>query len=144
MSAEAVAGDRVGELVHNAVMHMSQRELEKAVYELAGLARNSERLLYIAEHLFQMVPQSVWREHGAEAYGMFEGDYHAEKLRDELAALRAATPDEAKKPDWATGPAVVSRCVFCHSTRVWEIGNAAWKCDDCGKGGPGVRSGGRT
>lgn len=44
----------------------------------------------------------------------------------------------ANRPDWATGEACVSKCVFCQSSNVWEIGRAAWKCADCGKGGPGV------
>jgi hypothetical protein len=49
-----------------------------------------ERLLYVAEHLFQMVPREVWREHGAEWQGQYEGDYHAEQVAAELASYRAA------------------------------------------------------
>jgi hypothetical protein len=50
-----------------------------------------ERLLDIAEHLFQMVPREVWRDSGGDdGQGHYEGDYRAEKLYEELAALRAA------------------------------------------------------
>lgn len=50
-----------------------------------------ERTLYISEHLWQMIPQSVWRDSGGDdMQGHYEGDFHAEKVREELAELRAA------------------------------------------------------
>jgi hypothetical protein len=49
------------------------------------------RAVYLAEHLWQMIPQGVWREHGAEWMGQYEGDYHAEKVRDELATLAVSS-----------------------------------------------------
>jgi hypothetical protein len=53
-----------------------------------------ERAVYIADHLFQMVPQSVWRDSGGDdMQGHYEGDYHAEKVKEELARL-AALGDE--------------------------------------------------
>lgn len=61
-----------------------------AAYEKTFLAmamRQRDRAVYLAEHLWQMIPQEVWREHGAEWMGQYEGDYHAEKVREELAAL---------------------------------------------------------
>lgn len=49
-----------------------------------------ERTLYIADHLFEMVPQSVWRDAGGDDWqGHYEGDYHAEQTRGELASYRA-------------------------------------------------------
>lgn len=53
--------------------------------------------------------------------------------------IRAALSNPAmSRPEWATGEACVSKCVFCESKNVWEIGSSAWKCADCGAGGPGV------
>jgi hypothetical protein len=54
--------------------------------------------VYLAEHLWQMIPQEVWREHGAEYQGQYEGDYHAEKVREELALLRERSAAELKSP----------------------------------------------
>lgn len=51
----------------------------------------AERLLFIAEHLFQMVPREIWRDHGGDdQQGHYEGDYHAEQTRVELAEHRTA------------------------------------------------------
>lgn len=61
-------------------LHAAAFKTEKLVVDLA-------RAVYIAEHLHQMVPREVWREHGVEWMGQYEGDYHAEKLQEELAAL---------------------------------------------------------
>lgn len=48
------------------------------------------RAVYVAEHLFQMVPRDVWRDSGGDdGQGHYEGDYHAEQTREELAALGA-------------------------------------------------------
>lgn len=55
----------------------------------AYLIKQRDRLLDLAEHLWQMVPPDEWRAHGAEWMGHYEGDYHAEKVREELAAVRA-------------------------------------------------------
>lgn len=60
---------------------------------LASLLKDTraerDRLLFLAEHMFAMIPQSVWRDSGADdGQGHFEGDYRAEQVRDELAAVR--------------------------------------------------------
>jgi hypothetical protein len=56
------------------------------------------RAVYIAEHLFQMVPREVWRDSGGDdGQGHYEGDYRAEQLREELSELAAqAETREAK------------------------------------------------
>ena len=58
--------------------------------DLIAAGRAAERLLFLAEHLFQMVPREVWRDHGAEWMGQYEGDHHAEATRNEMASHRAA------------------------------------------------------
>jgi len=56
--------------------------------QLAQVERERDRLLFIAEHLFQMIPCEVWRDQGGDdGQGHYEGDYYAEQLHDELAAL---------------------------------------------------------
>jgi len=65
---------------------------------LASSTRTVDRLLTIAEHLHAMVPREVWRDHGGDdGQGHYEGDYHAEKLADELRALRAASPSRSSQ-----------------------------------------------
>lgn len=59
---------------------------------LVQARKDYERVIYIAEHLFEMVPQSAWRESGAEAFGMYEGDYWAEQIREELEFHRRQLP----------------------------------------------------
>ena len=103
----------------------------------------------LLEHL-----QAVQEDHEATTERLRERrDEHA-RLVEQLEALEVALSDPlcdrwtvarirevlnpANRPGWATGEAVVSECVFCESRNVWEIGNAAWRCADCGKGGPGV------
>ena len=70
--------------------------LEAAGEEIATLEKRLaqaeaalERAVFLAEHLWQMIPQGVWREHGAEWQGQYEGDYWAERVRDELRELAA-------------------------------------------------------
>jgi hypothetical protein len=58
------------------------------------LVSQRDQLLSLAEHLWQMIPREVWRDHGAEWMGHYEGDFHAEKVREELAAFRAERPHE--------------------------------------------------
>ena len=55
--------------------------------EIEYLRKDVARAVYLGEHLHQMIPREVWRDHGAEWMGQYEGDYHAEQVRDELAAL---------------------------------------------------------
>jgi hypothetical protein len=55
---------------------------------MTGRAQVAERALFLAEHLFQMVPRSVWRDSGADdGQGHYEGDYRAEQVQNELAEL---------------------------------------------------------
>ena len=68
--------------------------LDEAVAALVQVQQQLQRAVYIAEHLHQMVPKEVWREHGAECQGQYEGDYHAEQIQAELKELRAAAPVE--------------------------------------------------
>lgn len=55
----------------------------------SNLQGGMDRTMFLAEHLFQMIPQDVWRAQGAEWMGHYEGDAWAESTRQELAELRA-------------------------------------------------------
>lgn len=77
----------------DAMWSAEQDAREAAEAEVRRLTERLDRVLYLAEHLWQMVPQAAWREHGAEWMGHYEGDYHAEKVRDELAEARALLAD---------------------------------------------------
>lgn len=71
--ADAVSDEKV----------MTKTEREK-------LMRQRDRAVFLAEHLFQMIPQSVWRASGGDdSQGHYEGDYQAEQIREEIAALAA-------------------------------------------------------
>jgi hypothetical protein len=71
-------------------------ELDSLLAEVVRLRQERDRAVFLAQHLFQMVPRQTWRDSGGDdGQGHYEGDYHAEKMRDELAAL--ASPD--KPPD---------------------------------------------
>jgi hypothetical protein len=50
----------------------------------------AERLLFLAEHLFEMIDRETWRAEGAEYMGQYEGDHHAESVLAELRDHRAA------------------------------------------------------
>ncbi len=51
--------------------------------------RALRRAVFLAEHLWAMVPREVWRDSGGDdGQGHYEGDYRAEQVRDELAYLR--------------------------------------------------------
>lgn len=58
-----------------------EQELLSAWDELVKLL---ERTVFVAEHLFQMVPQEEWRRHGVEYMGAYEGDHHAEQVGREI------------------------------------------------------------
>ena len=62
-------------------------DIDAAREALATVEEDTKRLLYISKHLFQMIPQNVWRENGAEWQGHYEGDYWAEQVHTELVAL---------------------------------------------------------
>ena len=60
--------------------------------DVAALALdNHERLaraVWIAQHLFQMIDRDTWRATGGDdGQGHYEGDYHAENIREEIIAL---------------------------------------------------------
>lgn len=75
-----------------------------ATQSLAAALREAlkqrDRAAFLAEHLFLMVPEKVWRDHGAEWQGQYEGDHHAAQVQQEIVALRALAvsppADEAK------------------------------------------------
>lgn len=57
------------------------------------------RAAYVAQHLVEMIDQDTWRASGGnDGQGHYEGDYHAERVVDEIeewAALAANnTPTE--------------------------------------------------
>lgn len=48
------------------------------------------RMVYVAEHLFQMVPREIWRDQGGDdSQGHYEGDYHAENVETEIREMKA-------------------------------------------------------
>lgn len=67
--------------------------LKTAEERVRELREALDRAVYLGQHLWQMIPQDVWRASGAEAMGQYEGDYRAEQVRDELAALASVPPE---------------------------------------------------
>ncbi len=58
-----------------------------------------ERAVYLAEHLFAMIPRETWRASGGDdGQGHYEGDHRAEDIQSELAALRLGEPDPDDQP----------------------------------------------
>lgn len=72
----------------------SVQEREQAMYAVVRAVRSRERerlerALHLAEHLFLMVPQDVWRDSGGDdGQGHYEGDYRAAQVQEELRAIR--------------------------------------------------------
>lgn len=94
------AGDDacVGDHVPESLASEAASRLVAAETRLAAAQQERDRLLSIAQHLYAMVPQSEWRMQGADdMQGHYEGDYHAEQIREELAAL-ADTPKQDGQP----------------------------------------------
>lgn len=68
-------------------------ELDDANRHILELKEQFESLLFTAERLFQMIPREVWRDQGGDdGQGHYEGDYYAERIEQELVALRASVP----------------------------------------------------
>jgi hypothetical protein len=58
--------------------------------QIAALQKALKRAAYVAEHLFAMIDRETWRDNGADdGQGHYEGDYHAEQVRDEIAGWKA-------------------------------------------------------
>jgi hypothetical protein len=57
---------------------------------VGALEAERDRARSLASHLFQMVPREVWREHGAEHMGMYEGDHRAAEVAEEIRSWGAA------------------------------------------------------
>jgi hypothetical protein len=56
-----------------------RKERDKAVIAASQLKVMLKRATFIAEHLFQMISQDVWRDSGGDdMQGHYESDYHAE------------------------------------------------------------------
>lgn len=71
-------------------VRVGQRSLKNSAEKLAAAERREARAVFLAEHLFQMIPQEVWRATGGDdGQGHYEGDYRAEQIREELRALAA-------------------------------------------------------
>jgi hypothetical protein len=58
------------------------------VDDIEEMRKDLKRVIFLAVHLHQMIPQDVWREQGVEYMGQYEGDHHATETRDELIALQ--------------------------------------------------------
>jgi hypothetical protein len=67
-----------------------ERERDEAEAREKQLREALARSVFLAQHLWQMIPPEVWREHGSE----WKGDYQAERVRDELAALASVSAEE--------------------------------------------------
>jgi hypothetical protein len=66
-------------------------KLRQQLPQIVAVIERYERVLFLAEHLFQMVPPEAWRESGGDdGQGHYEGDYHAIQLQAELKEYRAA------------------------------------------------------
>lgn len=67
---------------------------------LNELREKLARAAYVAENLMGMIDRETWRSHGADdGQGHYEGDYHAEKIADEIkewAKLAAAAVPEGE------------------------------------------------
>lgn len=48
-----------------------------------------QKAVYLLEHLFPMIDQETWRATGGDdSQGHFEGDYHAEKVWQDILELK--------------------------------------------------------
>jgi hypothetical protein len=74
--------------------HAKLQRLEAEVEKLEGLLR---RAAYVAEHLMGMIPLEQWRRHGGDdMQGHYEGDYHAEKVAEEIRGWKNFVDSKAK------------------------------------------------
>jgi hypothetical protein len=81
--------------------------------QIAALQKALKRAAYVAEHLFAMIDRETWRDNGADdGQGHYEGDYHAEQVRDEIAGWKAlALAEGCAAPARTSGPLCMdSRC----------------------------------
>lgn len=63
----------------------TEHYVERMERRITDLKEERDRARFIAEHLFQMIPQSVWRDTGGDdMQGHYEGDYHAEQVAEEI------------------------------------------------------------
>jgi hypothetical protein len=61
--------------------------------QLEAARKAAAHAAYLAEHLWQMIPEQAWRDTGGDdGQGHYEGDYHAEKARDDIKKLRETYP----------------------------------------------------
>ncbi len=98
-----------------------EARLNVAYSEIADLRKRAFRLLFIAEHLFEMVPRDTWIEQGGDdGQGHYEGDYHAEQVRDELAVARSAL--EGQQGSALTEPGVVENVHDASAADIQDTG----------------------
>jgi hypothetical protein len=75
--------------VHLHLLDLNPVLFLQAANEIEALAEDKARAVYIAEHLFEMVPREVWRDAGGDdGQGHYEGYYWAETTRKELEELK--------------------------------------------------------
>lgn len=89
------AQDHVPDLLEQ--LEALRRANETLKDEAVEQSERFESVLSLAEHLFQMIPQEVWREHGAEWMGQYEGDHHAQQVLEQLRAWRGSFPASEPK-----------------------------------------------
>lgn len=54
-----------------------------------GIVEKLDRVIFLAEHLFQMIDPQTWRDSGGDdGQGHYEGEYHAVQIRTELEGYR--------------------------------------------------------
>lgn len=81
----------LGEGIHRGSLILAL-EAEKHAHRKDNeyLIEQRNHLLELAERLFQMVPREAWRATGGDdQQGHYEGDYHQERVGQELARMRA-------------------------------------------------------
>jgi hypothetical protein len=64
-------------------------QIIEANVRIAELRAALQRAVRLAEGMHQMIDQDTWRSHGADWQGQYEGDHHADQIREELRALKA-------------------------------------------------------
>ena len=90
--------------------------------------------MYIAEHLFQMIPQEIWREQGTDdGQGHYEGEYWAEKTREELKELSTLAKEEHASKE--SHPGFTIFCDKCNSHDVSVDITVGFSAESGGWGG---------
>jgi hypothetical protein len=76
---------------HAGQLHAAQDAARAADARVEALSNLAADVLWLAEHLFQMISRETWRATGGDdGQGHYEGDYRAEFVETQLQDARAA------------------------------------------------------